>query len=107
MGNVADLDEAYAITARLVGALPPGSYLAVQDGTHAVMDGARAQALQALSDEIGYGYRLRTPAQIARFLDGLDLVEPGVVSSPLWRPDPDPAGPPAAVDEFCGVARKR
>jgi hypothetical protein len=108
MGNIADLDEAYAIVRRLVDALPSGSYLAVQDGTDVVMDSQHAQALKALSDQIGYGYQLRTPEQIGYFLDGLELVEPGVISSSLWRPSSvDPSNPPVEVDEFCGVGRKR
>jgi hypothetical protein len=106
LGNVADLDEAYTIVDRLTAALPAGSYLAVQDGTHAVMSEADALALKALSDDLGYGYQLRTPEQIARFLDGLELVEPGVVSSSRWRPEPDLANPPVPVNEFGGVGRK-
>ena len=49
---------------------------------------------------------LRSGQQIARFFGQLDLVDPGVVSCPLWRPDPAEIGPPRAVEEFCGVARK-
>ena len=50
---------------------------------------------------------LRSPQQIARFFDGLDLLGPGVVSCSCWRPDPSRwAEQPAEVDEFCGVARK-
>jgi hypothetical protein len=41
----------------------------------------------------------------ARFFDGLELLPPGVVSTPLWRPDPD-AGTPAELGVACGVARK-
>ena len=40
---------------------------------------------------------------------GLDLIDPGVVSLPQWRPDPtDVGGPPsdAAVSVYGGVARK-
>lgn len=40
------------------------------------------------------------------FFDGLELLEPGVVSLPLWRPDSVEVGAPAEVSEFCGVARK-
>jgi hypothetical protein len=50
-------------------------------------------------------YTLRSPEEIASFFDGLELVEPGVVSCPLWRPDPDD-GPPTPVDAFGGVGRK-
>jgi S-adenosyl methyltransferase len=53
-------------------------------------------------------YHLRSREQIAGFFDGLELIEPGVVSCPRWRPDP--AGPsgglPAEVDAFGGVGRK-
>jgi S-adenosyl methyltransferase len=50
-------------------------------------------------------YHLRGPEQIARFFDGLDLVEPGMVPFTRCRPD-DPSGPPAYVDGYCGVGRK-
>ena len=50
---------------------------------------------------------LRSPEQIARFFDALDLLEPGVVPCSRWRPDISPMdGQPPPVDEFCGVARK-
>ena len=107
MGNVADLDEAYRLVRVLRDRLPAGSYVAVQDGTRVVMSEQEARTQQALSEDVGFGYQLRTPEEIAGFLDGLDLVEPGVVSSPLWRPDPSPADPPAKLDEYCGVGRKR
>src|SRR5207253_7603412 len=48
----------------------------------------------------------RAPGEIASFFVGLELVEPGVVSCPRWRPE-DPAGdPPAEVDAFGGVGSK-
>jgi hypothetical protein len=101
MGNVADTDEAYTIVRRLMDALPSGSYLILTDGTIADED------VRAINEGPGgYGYRNRTPEEIARFFDGLELLDPGVVSTPLWRPDPDSAGPPAEMEEFCGVARK-
>ena len=64
---------------------------------------------RALGDRVPPVHRraLRTPQQITRFFDGLDLLPPGVVSCSLWRPDLTLAGSqPAEVDEFCGVARK-
>jgi hypothetical protein len=48
---------------------------------------------------------LRTPQQVARYLDGLELLPPGVVSCSRWRPRLTSGGAlPAEVDEFCGVA---
>jgi len=43
-------------------------------------------------------------AELARFFDGLDLVEPGLVSCTRWRPGPD--DPDLDVPQFCGVGRK-
>ena len=48
----------------------------------------------------------RTPEEIASFFDGLELVEPGVVSCPRWRPDRADGDQPAELDAFGGVGRK-
>jgi hypothetical protein len=58
--------------------------------------------------DIGTGLptHLRPPEQLARFFDGLELLEPGVVSCPRWRPEPSSFGAPAEVDEFCAVGLK-
>jgi hypothetical protein len=107
LGHVADYDRARAIVDRLVAAVPSASYLVVSDGTNVVHPAARKEATR-ISIEAGTPYITRSPEQIAGFFHGLELVEPGVVSSPRWRPDPDAAGGdiPDEVDEFCGMARK-
>jgi hypothetical protein len=91
MGNVADTDEAYAIVSLLRDALPSGSYLTASDGS-GPRDEAKAETLRRVNDEEGYGYHARSPDQIARFFDGLELVEPGVISVSRWRPDPQHQG---------------
>jgi S-adenosyl methyltransferase len=103
LGNVADYDLARSIVKRLLDGVPSGSYLVINDGTNTseeIVEGAR------VSGEGGHPYTLRSPEEIAAFFDGLDLQEPGVVSTPRWRPEPSPSGPPAELDGFCGVARK-
>jgi O-methyltransferase involved in polyketide biosynthesis len=102
LGNVLDTAEARAIVARLVDAVPPGSYLVVNDGTDTVEAGVESARVRG---DAGDPYCLRSPEMIARFFDGLELVEPGVVSTPRWRPEPG-AGLPAALGVACGVARK-
>ena len=103
LGNIVDYARARAIVDRLVSALPSGSYLVINDGTNVINTYERNEATR-LSIEAGAPYIARHPDQIRGFFHGLQLVEPGVVSSPLWRPDPGDA--PVAVDVFCGVARK-
>lgn len=51
-------------------------------------------------------YTPRSPEQIARYFDGLDLIEPGVVSCTQWRLDIAPFGLPDEVAAFGGLARK-
>jgi hypothetical protein len=101
MGHIDDAD-AYPIVRQLLAGLPEGSYLALQDG---VMAGETFSEAQDGYDETGaVPYRLRRPGQVAAFFDGLELVDPGVVLLPRWRPDPGQAGPD--VDSVGGVARK-
>jgi S-adenosyl methyltransferase len=103
LGNVADYDEARSIVNRLVDAVPSGSYLVVNDATTSK---ARDEASQVGADA-GVTYVVRTPEQIAGFFEGLELLEPGVVSTPQWRPNLS-AGEdlPAELDVYCGMARK-
>jgi len=104
LGNVENHGEARAIVRHLVGTLPAGSYLAVNDGTNVVNPEARNRATQ-MSIEAGTPYISRHPDEIAAYFEGLDLVPPGVVSTPRWRPDGG-GDEPAEVDVFCGLARK-
>ena len=99
--------QAYAIVGQLVAALAPGSFLAVNHSTSAIHGAAMEEAVAHWNKVGTPSMTLRTPQQITRFFDGLDLLPPGVVSCSRWRPEPTPAGgQPAEVDEFCGVARK-
>jgi S-adenosyl methyltransferase len=104
MGHIVDDDEAQGIVRRLLAAVPAGSYLVLNDGVN--VSEARDEAQQEYNDNSSAPYRLRSPARIARFFDGLELLEPGVVPVSRWRPEPSPFGVPAAVEAFCGVARK-
>jgi S-adenosyl methyltransferase len=107
LGHVADYDEARSIVRRLLASLPSGSYFALNDGTN-VISKAFEEAQEGYNRSGAVPYHLRSREQIAGFFDGLELIEPGVVSCPRWRPDP--AGPsgglPAEVDAFGGVGRK-
>jgi O-methyltransferase involved in polyketide biosynthesis len=105
--HIPDTGEVDEIVRRLVAALASGSYVTINHSTSAVSGAAMEEAV-AHWNQIGTpSMTLRTPQQIARFFDGLELLPPGVVSCPRWRPRRIPDGIlPAEVDEFCGVARK-
>jgi hypothetical protein len=107
LGHVDDDDEARSIVRRLLDPLPSGSYLALNDGTD-VIDRAGVEAQEQYNRSGAVPYHPRSPEQIAGFFEGLELVAPGVVSCPRWRPDPAEGGGglPAEVDAFGGVGRK-
>jgi hypothetical protein len=106
MGHITDDQEAQAIVRRLLAGLPSGSYLALSDGTDT--DPAGVEAQERYNQSGAVPYRLRSPGRIAAFFEGLELVEPGVVSCPRWRPEPaeGAGGLPAEVAAFGGVGRK-
>ncbi|HUR08710.1 MAG TPA: SAM-dependent methyltransferase [Nonomuraea sp.] len=106
MGTIFDDDQAHALTRRLLDALPSGSYLVFEDGTNTIKPEAAAEAGRLHDQEQSYSYHLRTPDGIARFFDGLELVDPGVVSVSQWRVEASVFGVPDEVDAFCAVARK-
>ncbi|TDD46654.1 SAM-dependent methyltransferase [Nonomuraea terrae] len=104
-GQVADDDDPRGIVERLMRPLPSGSYLVLSDGTNT--NPALIEAVTAYNQNAANTYQLRSPEQIADFFTGLEVVEPGVVPTPEWHPDPDRWDEPAAViSAVCGVARK-
>ena len=103
---IPDSDDPHAIVAKIMAAVPPGSYLAI---SHAGADLLDQQTLDRVQDIVTQmvhlepGFRVR--GQVLRFFDGLDLVEPGLVRTGEWRPDPgtDDAGKSTL---WCAVGRK-
>ncbi|MEU8102316.1 SAM-dependent methyltransferase [Nonomuraea muscovyensis] len=104
-GQVPDAEDPKGLVQRLLAPLPAGSYLALSDGTDT--NPALVAAVDSYNSRAAYPYHLRSPEAIASFFEGLELVEPGVVPTPRWRPasgDRDASDPVSAV---CGVAVKR
>jgi O-methyltransferase involved in polyketide biosynthesis len=105
MGLVRDEQDPRSVVRHLMAALPPGSYLALYDGSDT--DPAYVEAIQGFNKASGaVPYTPRSPQQIGSFFEGLQLIEPGVVSVSQWRPEPNPWGMPAEVACAGGVARK-
>jgi hypothetical protein len=106
--SIPDSDDPLSIARRLTSSLASGSYLALSHLT-GDFDPAPWERIESEAASRGVVIRPRTRACIERFFTGFDLVEPGLVSLPDWRPDPDAAGDrptDAHVSVFGGVARK-
>ncbi|MFI8854480.1 SAM-dependent methyltransferase [Streptomyces sp. NPDC053499] len=104
LGHVADHAEARGIVRKLLAGLAPGSHLLVCDGTSTNAELLKAQRRHNAGGEVQYF--LRSPEQIAAFFEGLELVAPGVVPCPEWRPEGGEVQVPA-VDAYGGIGVKR
>ena len=81
---IPDEDDPRGIVAALMDGVPPGSYLAISHPAADVHAEARAGAA-LLSEGLASPVTFRTRAAIARFFGGLELIEPGLVSTSQWR----------------------
>jgi len=87
LGHVADIEEARSIVSAILSDLPSGSYLSVNDGI-SDDDPALDHAQAGYNQSGAIPYNLRPGEEIATLFEGLELVEPGLVRSTDWRPDP-------------------
>ncbi|MGM9380877.1 SAM-dependent methyltransferase [Streptomyces antibioticus] len=105
---VEDADDPYTAVAELSAALAPGSVLVL---THASYEGIplpteRAGGAVDVYKDIRNPLIMRSRDEIARFFEGYDMVEPGLVPMPEWRPDTAPEDEdPYAFSGFAGVGR--
>ena len=103
--HIDDADDPYQIVARLLAALPAGSYLAISHPARDIEAESMAKMAERLNQLMAEKVTFRDRAGVARFFDGLELVEPGLVRAQEWRPDTEAeAASPAAL--WAGVARK-
>jgi len=107
-------DEAYHSVATLRKVLAPESYLVVSHPISEAIDAEVANKVEAVYKQTTTPGALRTRAGVERFFDGFDLVPPGLVWVPEWRPDGDPkqrepevAAEPGRVGMVAGAGRLR
>jgi SAM-dependent methyltransferase len=84
--HVDDADNPHAIVATLFDALPAGSHLALSHPASDIEAQAQGKLAERLNQTMAEKVTMRDRAQITRFFDGLELVEPGLVRVPRWRP---------------------
>lgn len=99
------VEDAQGLVEALVAPLVPGSHLAVTIPTADL-----APESQRLADDYtssGIPMYLRSHAEVERLFAGLELLDPGVVPMPRWRPAPGTAPlPDTATNMYAAVARK-
>jgi hypothetical protein len=93
---------------RLAKPLVPGSYVTISHGTYDSAPASSIEAIRKLYERATAPAHFRGHADIHAFFDGLDLVEPGLVFVPEWRPDgPDPyIGRANQSWSYAGIGRK-
>jgi hypothetical protein len=92
---IPDADDPHGLVARMVEALPSGSYLVLAHPASDIHAAEMAEMTRRVNERMsGPKATLRDRAEITRFFRGLDLLEPGVVQPQQWRPEPAGSAPP-------------
>jgi len=99
-------DNPNAIVARLVEAVPPGSWLAVYHPASDIDEQRVAEAVRRVNARTAGATTLRTHAEIARFFDGLELLAPGLVQVQRWQPGSAAPDNGDQIAAYAGLARK-
>jgi O-methyltransferase involved in polyketide biosynthesis len=103
---VIDANEALRVVRQLTEATAPGSYLVISHPTTEVDAAPMTEAVRFWNEQGSAQMRLRTREELARFFDGMQLLEPGIVTCSRWRPEVMEISDIVDVTHFGGVARK-
>ena len=103
---VPDADDPYKITSRVLEALPSGSFLALSHASSDIETGLVAAGAERYNERSAVPITPRTRAQVTRFFDGLDVVDPGVVPLGHWHPGPLQQFDSSRLPTYCAVGRK-
>lgn len=106
---VTDDAMAYRAVRTLVDAMPGGSYLVLSHATNDFMPKRTVEGIAAVDRSTRVEFGFRGHDAILAFADGLELVDPGVVSTAEWRPSPADHPLPSRDETagWCLIARKR
>ena len=102
---IPDEDDPAAIVARLIAAVPPGSYLTIAHPASDVTE-QLARSMGEYNKQAAAPLTARSHAGVCRFFAGLDLAEPGVVQLHRWRPGTAEVGQGRELANYGGVGRK-
>jgi hypothetical protein len=102
---IGDADDPHGLVDRFMAATPPGSYLVATHPASDVHADVAAAGAQRYNQAVTTAQTRRSRAEFAGLLDGLELIEPGIVQAHRWHPEP---GTDTSYEVSCwaGVARK-
>jgi S-adenosyl methyltransferase len=103
---VPDEAEPHRVMASLLDPVPSGSHLAITHPTTDIPTAGMDEATARLAEALEEPYVVRSREDIMRFLDGLDLVPPGLVQIDSWRPPSPAPPPPPLLPLYAALARK-
>jgi hypothetical protein len=103
---IPDADDPHAIVARLVETVPRGSWLAVYHPASDIDQDRVGEAVRRVNARSAGTTTLRSYDQVARFFDGLQLIEPGLVQVQRWEPGAAAADDGEEIAAYAGLARK-
>jgi S-adenosyl methyltransferase len=103
---IPDSDDPHGIVARLMAAVPSGSWLAVFHPASDILADKIGEAARRVNMRSANVTTLRSRSEVERFFDGLELVDPGVVQVHRWRPGFEAADMDDEVAGYAGLARK-
>ncbi|MBE1490650.1 SAM-dependent methyltransferase [Plantactinospora soyae] len=104
---VQDTEQVGTIVDRLLDAVPSGSYLALTHPTTELGGEGNVAAMAYYNQHATPKICARSGAELARLVQRLELVEPGLVSCAVWRAEADADGAlPAQVPQYGLVGRK-
>jgi hypothetical protein len=92
---IRDEEDPYGIVARLMGTVAPGSYLVLTHPASDIHGELVAESARRYNESVVTPVTLRDFGQFARFFDGLELADPGIVQCHRWHPRPG-----ISVDEY-------
>ena len=102
---VPDESEPHRLVRRVIEAIPAGSYVVISHPASDIQAAAMASMATRLNQLMAQRVKPRSKEEVTAFFDGLDLVEPGVIRCPEWRPDrPEDAAGKSTM--WGGVAKK-
>lgn len=87
-----DDEDPWAMVRRYVDAVPSGSYLVIaHTGRESNETAGFDEVVKTVPALAGFTLVPRSRDEVARFFEGLEMVEPGLVFIEHWRPDRPPA----------------